>query len=174
MKIKEIIKAIENKQMPEKYDEWLNHDHIDIRCALANIDYKPEILIYDEDIIVKRIILENHPEMLRNLLGKEDEIDVVNGMLDKAINIPKDILEQHITDIKRYASSLPTYDLEAKLEALEYEPSSIELTMSPQQLYEIGSPLWARGLPLRKVFDILTDDYYEWSYDSITDADNDR
>lgn len=96
MKIKEIIKAIENKQMPEKYDEWLHHDHIDIRCALANIDYKPEILIY------------------------------------------------------------------------------IELTMSPQQLYEIGSPLWARGLPLRKVFDILTDDYYEWSYDSITDADNDE
>lgn len=160
--------------MPEKYDEWLHHDHIDIRCALANIDYKPEILIYDEDIIVKRIILENHPEMLRNLLGKEDEIDVVNGMLDKAINIPKDILEQHITDIQRYASSLPTYDLEAKLEALEYEPSSIELTMSPQQLYEIGSPLWARGLPLRKEFDILTDDYYEWSYDSITDADNDE
>ena len=164
MKVKEIIEAIENKQMPEKHDEWLHHSHIDVRCALAKIDYKPEILVHDEDIIVKRIILEKHPEMLRNLLGKEDEIDVVNGMLDQAVNIPKDILEQHITDIKHYASSLPTYDLEAKLAALEYKPSSIELTMSTQQLYEIGSPLWARGLPLRKIFDILTDAEYAWDY----------
>lgn len=171
MKIKEIIETIENKQMPEKYDEWLHHTHIDVRCALAEIDYKPEILVHDEDIIVKRIILEKHPEMLRNLLGKENEIEVVNGMLDQAVNIPKDILEEHIMDIVHYASTIPTYYLEAKLEAIEYEPSSIELTMSPKQLYEIDSPLWARGLPLRKVFDILTDAEYEWGYDDIPDED---
>ena len=63
------------------------------------------------------------------------------------------------------------HDLEAKLAALEYEPSSIELSMSPQQLYEIGSPLWTRGLPLRKVFNILTDAEYAWGYDEIPDED---
>ena len=126
-----IFNAIENGTHREKYDEWLYHRNVQVRLALARIDYKPEILINDKDIDVRRTVVMQHPEMLRQLLGRPDDV-------------------------------APTCDLEAKLEALNYETSAIELTMSPQQLYEIDSPLWARGLTLRKVFNILTDDEYEW------------
>lgn len=157
-----IFNAIENGTHREKYDEWLNHRNIQVRLALARIDYKPEILINDDDIDVRRTIVTQHPEMFRQLLGRPDDVQLVNAILDQQTDIPKDILVQHIQDIRKYADTAPTCDLEAKLEALNYEPSAIELTMSPQQLYEIGSPLWARGLKLRTVFNVLTDDEYEW------------
>lgn len=156
-----IFNAIENRTHREKYDEWLNHYHSEVRRALARIDYKPEILINDDDIDVRRTVVMQHPEMFRQLLGRPGDVQLVNAILDQQTDIPKDILEQHIQDMRKYADTAPTYDLEAKLEALNYEPSAIELTMSPQQLYEIGSPLWARGLTLRKVFNVLTDN--EWN-----------
>lgn len=156
-----IFNAIENGTHKEKYDEWLNHRSIQVRLALARIDYKPEILINDENEDVRQAVAIQHPEMLRQLLGRPDDVELVNNMLDQKVDIPKDVLEKHLEDISKYATSVPTYDLEAKLDALNYEPSAIELTMSPQQLYEIGSPLWARGLTLRKVFNVLTDDEWE-------------
>lgn len=156
-----IFNAIENGTHREKYDEWLNHYNSEVRRALARIDYKPEILINDEDIDVRRTVVMQHPEMFRQLLGRPEDVQLVNAILDQQVDIPKDILEQHLEDISKYATSVPTYDLEAKLNALNYEPSAIELTMSPQQLYESGSPLWARGLTLRKVFNVLTDDEWE-------------
>ena len=158
-----IFNAIENGTHREKYDEWLYHRNVQVRLALARIDYKPEILINDKDIDVRRTVVMQHPEMLRQLLGRPDDVQLINSILDQQVDIPKDILEQHLSDMRKYADTAPTCDLEAKLEALNYETSAIELTMSPQQLYEIDSPLWARGLTLRKVFNVLTDDEYEWN-----------
>lgn len=156
-----IFNAIENGTHREKYDEWLTHYNSEVRRALARIGYKPEILINDNDIDVRRTVVMQHPEMFRQLLGRPEDVQLVNSILDQQTDIPKDILEQHIQDMRKYAETAPICDLEAKLEALNYEPSAIELTMSPQQLYEIGSPLWALGLTLRKVFNVLTDN--EWN-----------
>lgn len=159
-----IFNAIENGTHTEKYDEWLHHYNSEVRRALARIGYKPEILINDENENVRLTVVMHHPEMFRQLLGRPDDVELVNKMLDQKVDIPKDILEQHLSDMRKYADTAPTCDLEAKLEALNYEPSAIELTMSPQQLYEIGSPLWARGLKLRTVFNVLTyGDEYEWN-----------
>lgn len=46
-------------------------------------------------------------------------------------------------------------ELYVKLAALEYEPTTMEVTMSLKQLYEKGSPLWARSIKPRRIAHIL-------------------
>ena len=39
-----------------------------------------------------------------------------------------------------------------KLKAYDMIPSAIEATMSPEQLYEAGSPLWTKGLSIKAIY----------------------
>lgn len=49
MTYNEIIHAIERGEIN---DEWINHDSAAVRMTLAEHDYKPEILIHDENYYV--------------------------------------------------------------------------------------------------------------------------
>lgn len=43
-----------------------------------------------------------------------------------------------------------------KLEAMRYEPTPLELTMTRYQLYLAKSPLWARDLPPEDIYNVIT------------------
>ena len=44
--------------------------------------------------------------------------------------------------------------METKLKSLLYEPTAIEQRMSPLQLYQVGSPLWARPFTPLAIYQI--------------------
>ena len=64
MTYNEIIHAIERGEIN---DEWINHDSAAVRMTLAEHDYKPEILIHDENYWVAQIVLEQNPELVFKL-----------------------------------------------------------------------------------------------------------
>ena len=65
-----------------------------------------------------------------------------------------DVLEQHIKDMKNDKSGYYIEDMETKLKALKHEPSPIEATMTPLQLYQADSPLWARTFRPQAIYEI--------------------
>lgn len=71
MTFNEIINAIENGEIQ---DDWFTCDSAVVRMTLAEHDYKPEILIHDENYFVVREVLDRHPDMVTELLGKKDRI----------------------------------------------------------------------------------------------------
>lgn len=139
----DINDAIERGEINE---EWLYHKDEYVRYALAAIDYRPDILIHDEEELVTSKVLELHPELINHLLGKPEQVQAVTFCIFNRNDIPVEILKRHVEDIKKYDSELRYPILETKIAALEYEPTLIELTMSPKELYEAGSPLWAKTL----------------------------
>lgn len=66
------------------------------------------------------------------------------------------MLKQHIQDLKTFEKEYFREDMELKLEAMQYEPTPLELTMTRYQLYLAKSPLWARDLPPEDIYDILS------------------
>lgn len=78
----------------------------------------------------------------------------MNEYLEKQANIPVDVLEQHIEDMKNDKNGYYMDDMEAKLKALKYKPSSIETTMTQLQLYKTNSPLWALPFSPHTIYQI--------------------
>lgn len=139
----DIIDAIDRGEINE---EWLYHDDEYVRYALAEIDYRPDILIHDDAELVTSKVLDFHPELIHYLLGKPEQVRAVTFCIFQMNDIPVDVLKRQVEDIKKYDSELRYPILETKIAALEHEPTLIELTMTPKELYEVGSPLWAKTL----------------------------
>lgn len=57
--------------------------------------------------------------------------------------------------------------LEAKLEALQHEPTALEKTMTEAQLYKANSPLWAKDLTASQARAIIEADENLLEYDDI-------
>lgn len=57
--------------------------------------------------------------------------------------------------------------LEAKLEALQHEPTSIEKTMTEAQLYKANSPLWANDLTASQALAVIEADENLLEYNDI-------
>ena len=138
---------IRNGEGTEFYEEWAKHEDSSVRYTLAQMGYYPEIFIDDKQLAVREMALRTHPEYLTKLLGTKENLMIVNEYLEEQDNINVDVLEQHIKDMKNDKSGYYIEDIETKLKALKHEPSPIEATMTPLQLYQADSPLWA--LPFR-------------------------
>lgn len=57
--------------------------------------------------------------------------------------------------------------LEAKLEALQHEPTALEKTMTEVELYKANSPLWAKDLTALQARAIIEADENLLEYDTI-------
>lgn len=69
-----IREAILQGYLPEKYTEWKNSKHDEVRYALAKTGHFPETYIHDENKEVRIAVLEKHPEYVSHLLTTYDTI----------------------------------------------------------------------------------------------------
>lgn len=150
----EIKQMIRKGEGQEHYTEWLKHPDNSVRYTLAETGYAPEVFIHDKEFPIRELVLRKYPEYLPQLLGSSANLMLVNEYLEMQTNISAPILEQHITDLKNDKRGYHTEDMETKLKALLYEPTAIEQTMSPLQLYQVGSPLWARPFTPLAIYQI--------------------
>lgn len=152
----EIINAISKGEQKEKYAEWAKNGNAQIRYTLARHGYYPEIFIKDENENIRIETVAAHPEYIQYLLNDENQYETVNNILSKEHDIDIEVLKQHIQDLKTFEKEYFREDMELKLEAMQYEPTPLELTMTRYQLYLAKSPLWARDLPPEDIYDILS------------------
>lgn len=148
----DIITAIFKGEQQEKYAEWAKHKNSHIRYALAQQGYYPEIFIKDEQQDIQIQTFTKHPETIKYLLNDEKQYKTVNLILTTEQNIDIDVLKQHIEDLKNFDDEYYREDMELKLQAMLYNPTPIELTMTKYQLYLAKSPLWARDLSPEEIY----------------------
>ena len=72
---------------------------------------------------------------------------------DLVVNDPKPDREQllKIAKLRGMASPIFYQAVQEKLESYDHTINTIEATMSPVQLYEIGNPLWTTGLSVNAI-----------------------
>ena len=148
----DIITAIFKGEQQEKYAEWTKHKNSQIRYALAQQGYYPEIFIKDEQQDIQIQTFTKHPETIKYLLNDEKQYKTVNLILTTEQDIDIDVLKQHIKDLKNFDDEYYREDMELKLQAMLYNPTPIELTMTKYQLYLAKSPLWARDLSPEEIY----------------------
>lgn len=154
METQEIVEAIENGKLKEKWDDWVTNPFYNVRMALAKVGYKPELLIHSSTDIAKYLVKQN-PELIWHLLGDTKNLTKAITIIENEANLPKEVLIQHMSDLLNYNRHYNVTNLLVKIAALEYKPTLIELTMTTKELYETGSPLWAKNYTPREVYYIL-------------------
>ena len=173
-----IIGIINRGLATEYYDEWKTHGHHKIRQALAQKGHYPDLFITDEDSSVREAVVSAHPEYCEQLLAQHHAIDwrfvlmqiddttdlrTIKTFLDAPVPTKADnLIPDEIDDLKLQAIRV-MYTVKTS------QPSAIEKTMSPSQLFQSQSPYWANDLTLERIETILdlydaikTDIFFEY------------
>lgn len=164
MDTKEIIDAIENGAMTEKYDEWKNHKTNTVRMALASKGYFPEHFINDETNYIRRIVPRHHPEYYAHLLTNPNndhwcykaimnevfhEPNLTNETIDVATGMIK--AQPALFNMGLTRVSIYTKLLERKRIANNKEVSVLEASMSPAQLFVARNDLWCKSYSVTEI-----------------------
>ena len=142
-----IREAILQGYLPEKYNEWKNFKHEEVRQALAKTGYFPETYIHDENKHVRIAVLEKHPEYVSQLLTTYDNYNAVQEHIIW-LDTPDATMLKTFIDAPKPEYCYDGYEesLRYQLQALTADVTPIEKTMTRKQLFESGSPLWAKGI----------------------------
>lgn len=150
------IKAGENEQ---KYEKWAKDKNVHIRYNISQKGYFPELLIYDDDDLIRTETVKAHPNYIHYLLNKPEYLDDVNYILSQRVKPQLDILKLHIQNMQEYKPEWRPSALELKLKSLTYKPTLLEKNMTPLQLYRTNSPLWALTLTAEDIMDVWEAEY---------------
>lgn len=141
----------------EHYDEWKIHEHGYVRYALAHAGYYPETFINDKNPSVREEVVRWHPEyreelLARNkkrhwefvceLINENTELAYIKSFLDA--KVPKAVNRGKLKAIRTMYAVRKT------------EPTTVEKTMTPAQLFQANSPFWAENLELWHIEKIQT------------------
>lgn len=151
-----IAKLIDYEYAKDHYEEWKTHEHGNVRYALACLGLFPEIYINDKNPKIREAVVRHHNEYCGQLLARNKkrhwefvcaiintrtDLKYVKEFLDA--KVPKAVNKNKLRAIRLYYAAKTT------------EPSMIEKTMSPTQLFQINSPFWVTGLTIRHILGIL-------------------
>ena len=158
-----IVNLIEQGLATERYESWKNHPSVDVRKALAEAGYYPDLYINDKSPDVRRKVISLYPKQSLKRMRNHNDRFAVRWELVGKINPDLEVLSTFLETIQKWElkETSAQDDIKAlrlKHQALTHNPSSIEKTMTPYQLFEIQSPLWALHYTAIEVLNI-TDAY---------------
>lgn len=143
-----IINLIEQGLATERYESWKNHPSKHVRKALAKQGYYPDLYINDKSPDVRKHIIYQYPKQSLKRMHNHNDRFAIRWELVREPNPDLEVLSAFLETVTKseLKEAFALNDIEAlrlKHQALTYNPSSIEKTMVPYQLFEIHSPLWA-------------------------------
>lgn len=168
-----IVNLIEKGLATERYEDWKNHYSSDIRYALAEKGYYPDLYINDKSPDVRREVIRQYPKQSLKRMHNYNDRYNIRWNLVRETNPDLEVLSTFLESVTKSEMTevFAQNDIQAlrvKHKALTANPSSIEKTMEPYQLFEIHSPLWALPYTAIEVFNItrtydeLEPEYKQW------------
>lgn len=151
-----LAELIKNGYAQNHYEEWKTHEHGTVRYALACLGLFPETFINDKNPSIREAAVRHHPEYCGQLLARNKkrhwefvcalintrtDLKYVKAFLDA--KVPKAVNKNKLRAIRLHYATKTT------------EPTMIEKTMTPLQLFQTNSPFWATGLTIRHILGIL-------------------
>ena len=146
------VKRIEQGLDSEHYAKWAKEGTWAVKMALLERGHAFDVLIHDDAQSIRREVMEKDPSYIKYNSYPED-MDMINNILDDLVDIDPEVIEAQITYYEK-TKAINTHYLRAKLAASFQEPTLIERTMRPVELYLSGSPLWAKGLTFYETWSI--------------------
>lgn len=146
IKLKRI--CIEYDVYTEKYREWAQHHNYyeyndNLQYMLLERGYCLDILIMSHDRSIRAAVIEKDIKYALEWHILEYDKDLIFDALMEATEPDGEVLHAYIEVAEDdYALSA----LKLKQKAINMEPSTLERTMSPLQLFEHQNPLWTTGL----------------------------
>ena len=142
-----IIEAIRANLMEERYEQWSTHNMHRVRKELAKRGYFPEVFTHDKDPYVRSAVFFAYPHLAEELLtdaltylrtwenikfSRQISAEALKAFLDTPIHPNVDNV--YLSYVRR------------KYEAMTTTPTSLEATMTFEQLFRVNNPLWAKNL----------------------------
>ena len=151
-----LAELIKNGYARNHYDEWKTHEHGTVRYALAYLGLYPETFINDKNPSIREAAVRHHPEYCGQLLARNKKrhwefvCALINTRTDLKYvkvfleaRVPKAVNKNKYRAIRLHYATKTT------------EPTMIEKTMAPLQLFQANSPFWATGLTINQIQGIL-------------------
>lgn len=154
-------KLVANGAKSEYYEIWKDSYDPDIRRVLAEYGYFPETFINDADPRVRMSALKRNPQYLPYYFKDESLYDYISAyyVTQQNPNIEQFEMFLLVNDRKvkqaEITSQVKLADVIHIKKASEREATTIEQTMTVTQLYDTGSPLWAKDLTLDDVYEVM-------------------
>ena len=154
-----IVNLIEQGLATERYESWKNHPSKHVREALAKQGYYPDLYINDKSPDVRKHIIYQYPKQSLKRMHNHNDRFAIRWALVREPDPDLEVLSTFLetvtkSELKETFAQDDINSLRIKHQALTYNPSSIEKTMAPYQLFEIHSPLWALHYTAIEVFNI--------------------
>lgn len=142
-----ILEAIRANLMEERYEQWSTHDMHRVRKELAKKGYFPEVFIHDKEPSVRSAVFFAHPQFAKDALSNTlTYLNVWNG-IKFSRQISEEALETFLgLPIPQSLDNVYLSYVRRKYEAMTVTPTSLEATMSFEQLFLANNPLWAKDL----------------------------
>lgn len=132
---------------PDKYDDW-------IQLLLAENGYCLDILSESEaEDILAEVLKHDINYAVDNAMMTDYRHLVYDALMD-AKDIPFNVIETYFKTVNEYVPEDNT-ELELKYQAMKMTPTTIEKTMTPQQLFAAQNPLWALNLTGNQINHVL-------------------
>lgn len=132
---------------PDKYDDW-------IQLLLAENGYCLDILSESEAEDILAEVLKHDLNYAVDNVMMTDYRHLVYDALMELKDIPFKVIETYFKTVNEYVPEDNT-ELELKYKAMKMTPTTIEKTMTPQQLFAAQNPLWALNLTGNQINHVL-------------------
>lgn len=158
-----IIRFIRDSVHKERYEEWKDHLDKDVRLELAMHGYFLEQYIHDNEPEIREEVMNLRLDLgLERMFNLNDQ-EVFLNRLKRQRRPNLQILRKYIEDIAPgLGEDSLTNAFQLKYQAMIAEPNTFEATMTPAQLYDSGSVLWARK------YDAVTIEHIVWYCERLT------
>lgn len=151
---------IEQDAKSEYYEKWNDPYDDSIRTTLARKGYFIEQYLNDTSKYVRMTALKHSPEYLPYFFRDHELFDQIYDFYMTQSNVNLNEFELFLKinakkiDKNEITSAVKLKDVIAIKHQSNKTPTTIEKTMTPTQLYDSGSPLWALNLSLSNIWDV--------------------
>lgn len=129
------------------YYKWAQSGSYRVKCKLIECGHYLDALINDEEPRIRVKVVQRKPRYIQQLLGKTKmELNFVCECVSVSRQIDAGLLDALLTELKGDKDPELYQALSLKYEASNHEPTTVEKTMTSEQLRLSGSPLWALDL----------------------------
>lgn len=140
----ELIRA---SKATSHYYEWAKTGSYRVKCKLIECGHYLDTLINDEDPYMRVKVAQRKPRYIQQLLGRTKmELNFVCECVSVRRQIDTEFLDALLKELKEDEDPELYQALLLKHEANNHQPTTVEKTMTLEQLRLFGSPLWALNL----------------------------
>lgn len=152
-KTSELLELVKSKQYQDQYEAIKYYPEDKIRKEIARQGYFPEDYLNDSSMDIRLVVLEEHEEYVPQLMATRKAWDSV--LLTTYFKHHKNPNVEHLKAFQHRICRKHMREAYKLKIASNTQSTMLEQTMSRNQLYILGNPLWAKGYTIQQIECVL-------------------